>query len=193
MPRRVPGDAIHTTMTDHRIVRRPNFTDPVDESHSPYTGPVVPFYGQADDLSLALANIRENSAEAVSIYRRLLARDPDNPALGTALGKSLLRIQNPAEAIQILENVLRLNPARTEARTHLAVAQALLGNHRQALSQLRTAVSLDPDDSLAWTNLGVTLEVLGDTKAALDAYTEAIRLQPDSSEAKSRRTRLLAR
>ncbi|MGH9630384.1 MAG: tetratricopeptide repeat protein, partial [Bryobacteraceae bacterium] len=190
MPRRVPSDAIHTTMTDHKIVRRAEFRDPDQEDHTPYTGRVVPYYRDADELSLALVNAREATPETVALYRRLLEREPGNVPVLVALGKALLRLGRPREAIPVFDDALRANKMQTEARSHLAVAQALLGRHQEALTQLRRAVSDNPDDALSWTNLGVTLEVLGDRDGALDAYSEAIRLQPDSSEARHRRARL---
>ena len=47
MPKRVPIDAIQTVMTDHKIVRKPRFTDPVEEDHKPYAGPVIPYFSEA--------------------------------------------------------------------------------------------------------------------------------------------------
>ena len=190
MPKRAPTDAIHTTMTDHKIVRRPRFTDPTAEDHAGYTGLVVPFYGSADEIETALANVREGGPDPVLVYRRHLQRSPDDVPVLTALGKALLRQRQPEEAIRIFERALRLKASHTDARTHLAVARALLGKHQLALSELRRAVSDNPDDALAWTNLGVTLEVLGQTKQASEAYSAAIRLQPDSAEARRRRASL---
>jgi Flp pilus assembly protein TadD len=191
MPKRAPGDAIHTTMTDHRIAARPKFTNPAEERHTPYTGQVVPFFGKADELSVALANVRDAGPDTVALYRRLLARAPGDAALRAALGKALLRLGDPSEALKELERALRLEPLQTDSRMYLGVALAMLGRHREALEQLRRAVRENPDHALAWTNLGVTLEVTGDRKGAVEAYTEAVRLQPDLSEARQRRSRLL--
>jgi tetratricopeptide (TPR) repeat protein len=193
MPRRAPADAIHTTMTDHKIVRRPAFTNPREEDPTPYTGPVVPFYTQADELSLRVANIRDSSPAAIATYRKFLSREPDDPAIGTALAKALLRNRSPVEAIRVLENVIRIDPRRTEARTHLGVAYGMAGRHRESRDTLQRAVAENPDDALAWTNLGITLEVLGDSRGAIESYSEAVRLQPDSSEARARRSRLSKR
>ena len=125
-----------------------------------------------------------------SLYRKLVAREPENVPLLATLGKILLRSQAPDQAVVVLEKALRIDPLYTDARNHLAVAYGMLGRLQDALSQLRRAVADNPDHSLSWTNLGVTLEALDDRKAARDAYSEAIRLQPDSSEARHRRAQL---
>jgi hypothetical protein len=186
MPSRVPVDAIHTTVIDHKIVRQPRFTDPTDEDHNPYVGRVVPFYGKADPLSLALVNIRETTPETLALYRRRLAQKPADVSVLVALGKALLRSGRASDAVAPLKNAVRLDPMHTDARVHLGVALALLAKYDDSLAQLRTAVAKDPDHALAWTNLGITLEAVNDVQGAAKAYSEAIRLQPDSADARIR-------
>ena len=190
MPKRVPIDAIQTVMTDHKIVRKPRFTDPVAEEHKPYTGPVVPYFSEPDKLSHAAAASQNSGGGDLSLFRRLAAREPENVPLLATFGKALLRAQAPGEATDVFEKALRIDPLYTDARNHLGVALAMRGRLEDALEQLRRAVADNPDHALSWTNLGVTLEAVGDTEGAIEAYTEAIRLQPDSSEARRRRARL---
>lgn len=190
MPRRIPADAIHTTVIDHKIVRQPSFRDPADEDHRPYEGRVVPYYGRSDALSLALANIRETSPESVALYKKRLAQAPKDVNVLTALGKALLRSNRPKDSVDPLKKAVRLDPMLTDARLHLGVAAALQGKYEDALSSLREATARDPDNALAWINLGITLEAVDDVSGAWDAYSEAIRLQPDSAEARRRRSML---
>jgi len=180
MPKRIAADAIHTRITDHKIVRRPAFTDPEREQSVPYTGRVIGFYTKADSLSLALANMRQPDPD---VYRRYLQRDPENAPLHVALGNALLRLKRPAAAVEILTKALRLDPQNTDALNYLAVAEAVQGNHRKALEILERAVAGNPDHVMCRINLGITREALGDLDGALADYDEAIRLQPDSAEA----------
>jgi hypothetical protein len=190
MPKRVPIDAVQTIITDHRISRRPRFENPIEEDHKPYSGQVLPYLFEADELSHAAASGAVSGIDDVNLYRKLVRRDPGNVALLATLGKILLRRARPDEARKVLEQAVRLDPMHTDARTHLGVAQALLGRHKDAVAELRRAVADNPDHALSWTNLGITLEVLGDRKGAYGAFSEAIRLQPDSSEARRRRAQL---
>jgi tetratricopeptide (TPR) repeat protein len=188
MPRRAPIDAIHTSVVDHKIVRRPVFRNPAAEDHKPYTGPVVAFYGEADPLSLAIANMR--SGDNVELYKQQLKRHPADVATIAALGKALLRLRRPSDAIPLFERALKLDPMHTESRMHLGVALAVLGRLDASLTQLRRAVKDHPDHSLSWINLGATLAETGQIEEARRAYSEAIRLQPDSQEARHRRALL---
>jgi tetratricopeptide (TPR) repeat protein len=190
MPKRVAADAIHTRMTDHKIVRRPAFTDSDREQNMPYAGRVIDFYTKSDSLSLELANARDPNPD---LYRRYLQRDPNNVPIQVALANALLRLKQPRAAIEILVRALRLDPRNTNALDYLAVAEAVQGNHRRALAILKRAVAKNPDHALCWINLGITHESLGDLNAALADYDEAIRLQPDSAEARHRRHDILDR
>ena len=192
MPKRSPGDAIHTTMTDHLIQTRPRFIQPTREDHAPYTGEITDFYTQSDPLTHAVMNIREASPEAVSRYERYLARYPDHVPSLAALAKTLVHIGRSEQAIRLLDRVLKINPTHIEALNILAVAHALGGRKETTLQLLRRSVAANPDHSLSWINLGQALESAGKLDEAINAYTEAIRLQPDSSEARQRWQRLVS-
>lgn len=186
MVKRAPSDAIHTRITDHKILRRPTIADARQEDHEPYSGRVTPFYAKADDLTLAAVN-RGND---LAIYRGMAARDPANVPVLALLGRALLRQGDAAGAATVLKKAAALDPKCSDCLTHLAIAKAMSGKPREALADLERAIAGNPDFVLAWINLGITHEALGNTAAAEKAYTEAIRLQPDSLEAKQRRMNL---
>ena len=184
LPKRTASDAVHTQMTDHKIARKPSFTERVG------TAPVIDFYTKASPQALAIANQQEGDA---AVYRRYLQRDPNSLPILEMLGKALLHQKQPAEASTILERAVQLDPSDTNAQTYRAVAQAVLGNTGKALAILQQAVIDNPDHALARINLGITHEALGNYQAALADYAEAIRLQPDSVEARHRRNSLQQR
>ncbi len=186
MPKRRPSDAIHVTVTDHWIQRKPQFQNPEKENHTPYTGKVVPFYTPADELTLAIANIGPLTPEVPELYRRHLRRDPKDVATMAALGNALFRLGRRDEAVPVLEKALTLEPAHPGALNTLAVARASNGEYDAALTLLDRARRAHPDHSLTWFNLGVTYAAKGDRAAAGSALREAIRLQPDFSEARAR-------
>ena len=186
MPKRRPADAIHVTVTDHRIQRQPRFTNPSAEDHTPYRGKVIPFYTPADDLSLAIANVGPLTPAVPELYRRHLQRDPTDVATLAALGNALFRLGRRQEALPVLEKALALDPHHAGALNTLSVAKASSGDYPGALALLDRARRAHPDNALVWFNLGVTHAARGDRTAAAAALLEAIRLQPDLSEARAR-------
>jgi tetratricopeptide (TPR) repeat protein len=178
MPQRITSDAIHVSMTDHRIERRPTFVNPEREDHVPYMGPLVTFFTHGDAMSLERANTLDPT---VNDLRRFLAANPADTSLRIALGRALIRAGRFDEAVAVLEK-----SSDSAGRTYLAVACAVRGETRRALAILKEVVAENPDYALAWINLGITQEALGNKAGAIAAYERAILIQPDASEARRR-------
>lgn len=185
MARRRAQDAIHVSMTDHWIQRRPAFENPTRENHEPYTGPVVNFYTKADALTLAVANIRQPGAESASVLEKYRKRAPNDLATLVALGKTLVQLGSLDEAARRLRHATSLDPMHTGARVALGVTLARQGRLAEALREFQAATLSNPDDSFAWLNLAVTYRELKQTEKAAAAFREAIRLQPDLAAARA--------
>jgi len=192
LPKRRTQDAIHVSMTDHWIRRKPQFTEPVQEDRRLYEGPVVSFYTPADPLTLAIANIRDATLESAELYRRRLRLDPGDVPTLAALGSVLFRLNHHDESIAVLERALRLDQGHAGALNTLAVTLAMKRQYGKAVELLRRSTVAHPDHSLTWFNLGVTYQEMGRGEEAQTAYREAIRLQPDLSEARARLAALQA-
>jgi tetratricopeptide (TPR) repeat protein len=186
MPKRKPSDAIHVTVTDHWVQRQPKFENPTREVHAPYRGKVVPFYTEADPVSLGIANVQAPNEEAVALYRRQLKRDPNDVPVLAALGNALYRLGRREEAVATLEKALVLEPAHPGALNTLAIAEATAGNLERAIALLDRCRKMRPDHALTWFNLGATYQAMEKPEQALQAFREAIRLQPDFAEARAR-------
>ncbi|MFN7921669.1 MAG: tetratricopeptide repeat protein [Bryobacteraceae bacterium] len=184
MPKRTTQDAIHVSMTDHWIQRRPHVENPDRENHAPYQGVVVPFYTKADPVTLALANIRQPSQESAKLLERHLARAPRDTAALVALGKTLVQLGRPAEAERRLRAATALDPMHSGARVALGVALAQQGKLRESLEVLVAATASNPDDAFGWLNRGSTHRALEQFDQAAAAFREAIRLQPDLAAAR---------
>lgn len=184
MAKRKAQDAIHIRMTDHWIQRDPKFVDPVKENHEPYTGTLIPFYTKADQLSLAIANVRVPTAATASLYEEYLERAPNDVPTLIALGKTLIRLDRDRDAEARLRKALTLAPKDTAARLALAVSIGKQGNVAGALKEMKDAVAAAPDDSYSWLNLGFTHRELKQFPEAEAAFREAIRLQPDLAVAR---------
>lgn len=195
MPVRRTEDALHVRMTDHRIARKPEFTEPRGEDHSPYEAGLVAFFRPVEPPRLLeLARLRHKAdlnRATEPDFRRWLALEPDSPVPMTALAVRLILAGKPAEAAKLLEQALKIEPANLSALNALAIHHASAGRFDEALALLARARAANPDHPLTWINAGVTHEALGDRREAEAAYREAIRHQPDSSEARRRLAALL--
>ncbi|MBL8211120.1 MAG: tetratricopeptide repeat protein [Bryobacterales bacterium] len=186
MAKRKPSDAIHVTVTDHWVRRKPAFVNPEREVSEPYRGRVIPFYTQADAVSLGIANIQAPNEEAVALYQKQLKRDPKDVPVMAALGNALYRLGRREQAVAVLEKALALEPAHAGALNTLAIAAATEGNYERALGLLERCRKMRPDHSLTWYNLGATYQAMEKREEAVAAFREAIRLQPDFAEARAR-------
>ncbi|MCC6536549.1 MAG: tetratricopeptide repeat protein [Bryobacterales bacterium] len=190
LPKRRTEDAIHVRMTDHRIARRPDFTEPTREEHTFAPVTLTPFFFRAPAALLDLARLRhlaDLGHATVPDYRRWLAIEPQSATAMTALAVALLREGGQAkEAVDLLRRALKAEPRNLSALNALAVHHAASGRYAPALALLQRARAANPDHSLTWINLGVTFEAQGRRADAESAYREAVRHQPDSSEARRR-------
>jgi hypothetical protein len=184
MPRRKAEDAIHVSMTDHRIARIPSFKEPLKEGREPYRGPLKVFYG-AGLLELAgVRHVIDAGGAAEEHYRRWLALEPSSVPALAALGDILMRSGKRAEAVPLLERAAAAAPRNVTALNALAVHHATEGRLAKAMALLEEARAANPDHPLTWINLGVAREAMNQMEEARAAYREAIRHQPDSAEAR---------
>lgn len=197
LPKRRTEDAIHVRMTDHRITRRPAFTEPTRENHNFASVELTPFFFRSSASLLDLARLRhlaDLNRATTPDFRRWLALEPQSSTAMTALAVSLLRTGGPEkEAVALLQRALQAEPGNLSALNALAVHHAANGRYTPALALLQRARTSNPDHPLTWINLGVTLEAQGRGDEAAAAYREAIRHQPDSSEARRRLQAMLQR
>jgi len=82
--------------------------------------------------------------EAVNLYRRAIALDPNVADLYINLGDSLTALGRPGEAVPELEHALRLRPSDAQAHLNLGSALFRLGETVAAREHYRTASDLAP-------------------------------------------------
>src|SRR6185503_13808786 len=99
------------------------------------------------------------AAQAVDIYRRLVARWPKDAALYHDLAVAATAANMPAEALRAEQAALTLQPA-------------------DAVPAFERAVQDDPSNAVFWTNLGNARRDVGDTVRAEQAYRSALEHDP---------------
>ena len=148
----------------------------------------------ADLVTQAVAAHRQGRlAEAETLYREVLARDPASfdalHLLGVIQGQRL----NHAEAIALLSQALEIRPTDAAAHCNLGMALRGSGQSRDAVASFDRALQIDPANLAALCNRGDALRDLEDWEAALESYDAALRLRPGQLDAIYHRADALTR
>jgi protein O-GlcNAc transferase len=118
-------------------------------------------------------------AEAETLYRQELARDPRQFALHYQLGVLCMSQGRFAEAVDFLEDALRLRAGDIAALLNLGLALRHLGRPAEALPPLARILAARPDLAEAHYQRAAALAELGRAPQALEAVKRALVLQPD--------------
>jgi hypothetical protein len=162
MPKREQTLTAHTSLTNHRILARPNepWPDQAYEQSSPGVPDLVHFNrlaGHADDLPAlslleAYRELQEQHSEYSADYARTLSEleqnDPDHAAIQEGLGQRDLAAGNLDEAIAHLRRAIALDPQRAMAYSRLSEALARQDHLDEAVAASEKAVSLNPYKAL---------------------------------------------
>ncbi|MCX5851393.1 MAG: tetratricopeptide repeat protein [Deltaproteobacteria bacterium] len=87
--------------------------------------------------------------EAISIYRELLAANPNDVQALKGLGEVYLRMKKAPEAIAALEKAHSLAPGDREIVLDLGLAYELGGDYGKAIDTLKSYASLNPSGAVA--------------------------------------------
>jgi len=204
MAKRRPEDARHTTLTDHRIARKPTTAD--GQEFAPYRGPVVPYYpASAPDLYIAVAQVRHGThlAEGLEILRKQQPQFP-RAEFQLELGDAYRQAGRNAEAIAAYAAALEQSPSLLAAWRALGLLRypaiqplleglkhfpnnpfllTLLGTARSNEADLRAAIEADPDLPEAYVNLGALLASKGRGPEAIALFRKALEVDPTNRAA----------
>ena len=175
MAKRRTEDAVHVIMTDHRISRRPQTTQPLQETHETYLGEMALYYPAGANMKTPPAN-RTLSPAARLNY------------LGTVY-------QQKGELDQsagVLRQAIALAPELPEPHLNLGVTLSRQGRLEAAAAAFREAIRMAPDLAAAHNNLAYLLAARGEAREAEFHFTEAVRLDPNYWAAHLGYARLLA-
>jgi len=142
----------------------------------------APLYGQLNEVRV-LCDARR-FAEAVPIYKQLLAAFPRSSLLACELGLVQMALGNPAEAESYLRLALNRNPGNSHALLGMANLALGRGDTRGAEGRLLDVLKLDPDDVEANFNLGTLyFQSLAEPAKAVRYWQRFLDLQPGDPEA----------
>ena len=117
-------------------------------------------------------------AEAESVYRHVLAEDPDNPDALHFLGLACHQRGRSADAVDLIRRAIAAAPGYADAYNNLGNVLKMLDRVEEAADAYRRAVDLRPDDAPMQNNLGIALRWLGRFDEAIAFHRRAIERAP---------------
>jgi tetratricopeptide (TPR) repeat protein len=121
--------------------------------------------------------------QAVTLYRRLVARWPGDAAMYHDLAVAAAAAGMPAEASRAEEASLALQPSNAAASNGLGLLLIERGRAAEALEAFSRAVKDDPSNASFWVNLGNARRDAGDPPGAEEAYRRALENDARSADA----------
>jgi tetratricopeptide (TPR) repeat protein/capsular polysaccharide biosynthesis protein len=138
------------------------------------------------NLLLAKSLIAGNNfTQAISIYKQLIALQPEQANLYAELGLLYSRNNQIAQAIESYQQALSINPNWAELRYNLAVIWHQLGNWQEAIDSYQKTVAIDPYYTKAYFNLAVLYDQKEQLESAIANYHSAIYTDPNYTRAYS--------
>ena len=196
MPKRDVQEISHSSITNHRILSRPDEAFPEEAFHQTTRGlpdliHLNPAPGQKDTtppplvLLQAYGELAERHPEYVKRYLEVLDQlertDPDNPLVLAAMGTRESQSGKYEEAITHLRHALETGPPKTFLYTELANALVKLDRPAEAAVVLRKAIALDPFNSEVQRMLIVRLIDLKEYASARTALENYVERFPEDS------------
>lgn len=162
---------------------------------------IVPLYA-AQEISLGnesqalLEEARKYRAEgnwddAFKIYRKLLAREPDNAGLMKETADYYYEEGYLKEAVELYKKVVFLKPQDSETQLSLAVTLYDQGEKKESIDLLKGIVKANPDYIPARKTLANFLNWDQDWPGALEQYDAILKAEPDNLEIMKDRARVL--
>ena len=118
-----------------------------------------------------------------TLWRDVLAAQPENPVAHYNLAIALANMDQVPEAIVEYQAALRIQPNYADAHNYLGNALLKLNQPQDALGEYQTALGLKPNYPDAHSNLAAALVDLGRLQEAIGHCHQALELNPDFPEA----------
>lgn len=149
----------------------------------------------AGDLANLAATVaaQGRAEEALGLYERALALDPEHAGAHNNLGLALVELGRLEEAEERFRRALELDPASADARHNLGLVAARQGRHEEAARHQQEALGLDPYRADAELALGTALASAGREEEAAESFRRALELDPGNPEASHNLAILLMR
>jgi tetratricopeptide (TPR) repeat protein len=130
-----------------------------------------------NNLGRQLAGSKARVTEAISLFEKSLAINPNNAQALSNLGLALAQTGRPKEAVPLLEKSIGLLPRIYQAHNNYGIALAGAGRWEDAVAAFKQAAKLNPYLPEIHDNWARVAQALGHEKEAGEHFAEAARLR----------------
>ncbi len=143
--------------------------------------------GPGPDVAQALARGQAferagQIADAIRVYRGILAASPRQPQARTRLGTIALNDGDSEAALGHFEKAAKANQKNAGMRANVATVHLRRLEYHKAIPHLKKALALDPGLLIALRNLGECLFMLNDLDGARRWLEKALTVAPDNAD-----------
>ncbi len=122
-----------------------------------------------------------NLSAAESLYRQILALEPDHADAMQFLGLIAHQAGQHEAALELIGRAIALNDQAPHFYINLGEVLRTVGRLDEAAASHRRALALMPDSAEAYNNLGNTLDAQGKLDEAVACYERAVALRPSEA------------
>jgi len=134
----------------------------------------------------ALDHLRNGQlVQAESLYRQLLAAQPNHPAALHLLGLVCHQTGRSAEAVRLIQQALELEPNNPDYLNNLGAALRGIGQIEQAIACYKKALQITPKDLDLQNNLGNAYVDMGRFEEAAGCYRRVLRVLPRNDDVRA--------
>ena len=133
-----------------------------------------------------LARLKQQANDhqsAVSMYKIILASQPEYGEVWNNLGVAYRETRQQDEAIACFQKAVKFAPGMAEAWNNLGVAQDECNMLKEAPASYRKAIEIRPDYTAAHLNLGMSLQKQKLFKDAEEHYKKVLEIEPEDKAA----------
>ncbi len=123
-----------------------------------------------------------NIDEAIEVFRRIVANEPDFADAHYHLGLSYYRKAKFDRAIAAFQQTLKRLPRDADARVKLGMAYYKKGEASRAVEEYENALEIQPNNVEALNNLGMAYDELGGFNEAITVYQSALKISPEHAQ-----------
>ena len=113
--------------------------------------------------------------QAETVYRRILAVEPQNPRALQLMGVMLHHRGNSPAGIELIRRAIQINPLSADFHSNLGVILTDCGRFDEALASYRSAIKLAPQDPDYHWNLAINLLCDGEFREGWDEFEWRLR------------------